>query len=64
MNRKKKINQIHKARMKKANAKKNGAGKNKPRYISKAVRAKMEAEQEIQSSDTLEVAEQSSESWT
>ncbi|MFC5078173.1 hypothetical protein VTH8203_02180 [Vibrio thalassae] len=60
MNRKKKINQIHKARMKKANAKKNGAGKNKPRYISKAERAKMEAEQEIQSSDTLEVAEQSS----
>lgn len=45
MNRKKKINQIHKARMKKANAKKNGAGKNKPRYISKAERAKMEAEQ-------------------
>lgn len=32
--------------MKKANAKKNGAGKNKPRYISKAERAKMEAEQQ------------------
>ncbi len=46
MNRKKKINQIHKARMKKANAKKNGAGKNKPRYISKAERAKIEAEQQ------------------
>jgi hypothetical protein len=46
MNRKKKINQIHKARMKKANAKKNGAGKNKPRYISKAERAKMEEEQQ------------------
>lgn len=60
MNRKKKINQIHKARMKKANAKKNGAGKNKPRYISKAERAKMEAEQEAQNnnevSDTPEQA--------
>jgi hypothetical protein len=46
MNRKKKINQIHKARMKKVNAKKNGVGKNKPRYISKAERAKIEAEQQ------------------
>ncbi|AYV20513.1 DUF2986 domain-containing protein [Vibrio mediterranei] len=59
MNRKKKINQIHKARMKKANAKKNGAGKNKPRYISKAERAKMEAEQEAQNNnEVLDTPEQ------
>ncbi|EDL55111.1 MULTISPECIES: DUF2986 domain-containing protein [Vibrio] len=59
MNRKKKINQIHKARMKKANAKKNGAGKNKPRYISKAERAKMEAEQEAQNNnEVLDAPEQ------
>lgn len=41
MNRKKRINQILKAKLKKANAKKN----NKPKYISKADRAKMEQEQ-------------------
>lgn len=39
--------------MKKANAKKNGAGKNKPRYISKAERAKMEAEQEAQNNNEM-----------
>ncbi|EGU31983.1 hypothetical protein VII00023_08004 [Vibrio ichthyoenteri ATCC 700023] len=42
MNRKKKINQIYKNRMKKQNAKLHSS--NKPRYISKADRAKMEAE--------------------
>lgn len=43
MNRKKKINQILKAKQKKQNSKlhKN----NKPRYISKAEREKLEAEQ-------------------
>ncbi|MGR5095458.1 DUF2986 domain-containing protein [Vibrio maritimus] len=43
MNRKKKINQILKAKAKKANAKKQKS--NKPRYISKAERAKMEVEE-------------------
>lgn len=42
MNRKKKVNQILKKRMKKANAKLHTS--NKPRYISKAERAKMELE--------------------
>ncbi|EOU2462083.1 DUF2986 domain-containing protein [Vibrio navarrensis] len=46
MNRKKKINQIYNARMKKQNAKLHKS--NKPRYISKADRAKMEAEQALQ----------------
>ncbi len=45
--------------MKKANAKKNGAGKNKPRYISKAERAKMEGEQEAQNNnEVLDAPEQ------
>lgn len=43
MNRKKRINQILKTKLKKQNAKLNNS--NKPRYISKAERAKMEAEQ-------------------
>lgn len=42
MNRKKKINNTLKAKLKKANAKLNK--NNKPKYISKAERAKMEAE--------------------
>ncbi|UPQ89120.1 DUF2986 domain-containing protein [Vibrio sinaloensis] len=42
MNRKKKINSILKAKLKKKNAKLNKS--NKPRYISKAERAKMEQE--------------------
>ncbi|WP_194437351.1 DUF2986 domain-containing protein [Vibrio fluminensis] len=42
MNRKKRINQILKSKQKKANAKLHNS--NKPRYISKAERAKMEAE--------------------
>ncbi|MCG6268423.1 DUF2986 domain-containing protein [Vibrio furnissii] len=43
MNRKKRINQILKTKLKKQNAKLHNS--NKPRYISKAERAKMEAEQ-------------------
>ncbi|OBU16402.1 DUF2986 domain-containing protein [Photobacterium aquimaris] len=42
MNRKKKINETLKKRMKKANAKLNKS--NKPRYISKAERAKLDEE--------------------
>jgi len=44
MNRKKRINQILKSKQKKMNAKLHTS--NKPRYISKAERAKMEAEQQ------------------
>lgn len=44
MNRKKRINQILKTKQKKMNAKLHGS--NKPRYISKAERAKMELEQQ------------------
>lgn len=46
MNRKKKINQILIKKAKKAQSKKafESGGCNKPRYISKAERAKMEAE--------------------
>ncbi|ANO34701.1 DUF2986 domain-containing protein [Vibrio breoganii] len=44
MNRKKKINQIFKKRMKKQNSKLHTS--NKPKYISKAERAKMELEAE------------------
>lgn len=43
MNRKKRINQILKTKLKKQNAKLHNS--NKPRYISKAERAKLEAEQ-------------------
>lgn len=42
MNRKKKVNQILKKKIKKANEKLNP--KNKPRYVSKAERAKLEQE--------------------
>jgi hypothetical protein len=44
MNRKKKINQILKKKQKKANAKLHRS--NKPRYISKAERAKLEDEEQ------------------
>lgn len=47
MNRKKKINSILKAKLKKQNAKLHKS--NKPRYISKAERAKMEAEEKAAS---------------
>ncbi|MGD8110030.1 DUF2986 domain-containing protein [Vibrio sp. TRT 17S01] len=50
MNRKKKINQILKKKQKKANAKLHKS--NKPRYISKAERAKLEAEETQQLSST------------
>lgn len=46
MNRKKKINSILKAKVKKKNAKLHKS--NKPRYISKAERAKMEEEEKAQ----------------
>ncbi|WED20851.1 DUF2986 domain-containing protein [Vibrio sp. JC009] len=44
MNRKKRINQILKSKQKKKNAKLHKS--NKPKYISKAERAKLEAEQQ------------------
>ncbi|WP_394142352.1 DUF2986 domain-containing protein [Vibrio chagasii] len=50
MNRKKKINQILKKKQKKANSKLHTS--NKPRYISKAERAKMEAEEQAQAAQT------------
>ncbi|MEC6823732.1 DUF2986 domain-containing protein [Photobacterium sp. NCIMB 13483] len=53
MNRKKKINETLKKRMKKANAKLNKS--NKPRYISKAERAKLddEAAQVTETADVI-----------
>ncbi len=45
MNRKKKINQILKSKQKKMNAKLHKS--NKPRYISKAERAKMEEQEQL-----------------
>lgn len=50
MNRKKKINQILKKKQKKANSKLHTS--NKPRYISKAERAKMEVEEQAQAAQT------------
>ncbi|WP_321274059.1 DUF2986 domain-containing protein [uncultured Vibrio sp.] len=52
MNRKKKINQILKAKQKKQNAKLHKS--NKPRYISKAERAKMESEERDQLAESPE----------
>ena len=52
MNRKKRINQIIKTKLKKQNAKLHNS--NKPRYISKAERAKMEAEQATAEASTDE----------
>ncbi|MGP8306667.1 DUF2986 domain-containing protein [Vibrio sp. YIC-376] len=52
MNRKKKINQILKAKQKKHNAKLQKS--NKPRYISKAERAKMESEEQSEVSQLPE----------
>lgn len=54
MNRKKRINQILKTKLKKQNAKLHKS--NKPRYISKAERAKLEAQEE-QDQNTETVAE-------
>lgn len=45
MNRKKKINQILKSKQKKMNAKLHKS--NKPRYISKSERAKMEEQEQL-----------------
>ncbi|MGF1695187.1 DUF2986 domain-containing protein [Vibrio kyushuensis] len=50
MNRKKKINQILKKKQKQHNAKLHSS--NKPRYISKAERAKMEAEEANKEAET------------
>ncbi|RJX68946.1 DUF2986 domain-containing protein [Vibrio sinensis] len=58
MNRKKKLNQILNSRLKKQNAKLHKS--NKPRYISKADRAKLEAEQ--QANEQVEVVEVNDES--
>ena len=57
MNRKKKINETLKKRMKKANAKLHKS--NKPRYISKAERAKLEAEaaQQVSPEGTISPSE-------
>ncbi|WCP65798.1 DUF2986 domain-containing protein [Vibrio tubiashii] len=57
MNRKKKINQILKAKQKKMNSKLHKS--NKPRYISKAERAKMEEEEQSQQQvEATELAEE------
>tara|TARA_Y100001960_G_C14765457_1_gene876682 strand:+ start:3183 stop:3371 length:189 start_codon:yes stop_codon:yes gene_type:complete len=53
MNRKKKINSILKAKLKKKNAKLHKS--NKPRYVSKAERAKLEVEE--QQNGAIEVTE-------
>ena len=64
MKRKKKINQILKKRQKQATSKLHGS--NKPRYISKADRAKMEAEEQAkaaqeQAEGTVEASVESEE---
>lgn len=58
MNRKKRINQILKSKQKKANAKLHKS--NKPRYISKAERAKLENEEENATQVSDNETEQSS----
>ncbi|MCK6263484.1 DUF2986 domain-containing protein [Vibrio sp. ZSDE26] len=55
MNRKKKINEILKKKQKKHNAKLHSS--NKPRYISKAERAKIEAEEANKAADTTSTEE-------
>ncbi len=52
MNRKKKINQTLQKHLKKKNDKLHGS--NKPRYISKAERAKLDAEQAASSTSTVD----------
>ncbi|MGC9401648.1 DUF2986 domain-containing protein [Vibrio genomosp. F10] len=59
MNRKKKINQILKKKQKQHNAKLHSS--NKPRYISKAERAKMEAEEAnkaLESSESVQTEQE------
>ncbi|KOO03490.1 DUF2986 domain-containing protein [Vibrio nereis] len=60
MNRKKRINQILKSKQKKQNAKLHKS--NKPRYISKAERAKLEAQNEQeQNAESVEQLSEESE---
>ncbi|MGY3571494.1 DUF2986 domain-containing protein [Vibrio paucivorans] len=59
MNRKKKINQILKKKLKKQNAKLHKS--NKPKYISKAEREKMELQQETEQSESGSEASSSQE---
>lgn len=63
MNRKKKIFDIFNKKVKKAKARMNpGTKGNKPKYVSKAQRAKLDAEQEVAPVDaTLEQAVEPSE---
>lgn len=56
MNRKKKINQTLQKHLKKKNAKLHGT--NKPRYISKAERAKLEAEPTALETTTTDAEQQ------
>ncbi|EKO3587803.1 DUF2986 domain-containing protein [Vibrio metschnikovii] len=56
MNRKKKINQTLQKHLKKKNAKLHGT--NKPRYISKAERAKLEAKQAALETVTTDAEQQ------
>ncbi|MCG9682980.1 DUF2986 domain-containing protein [Vibrio sp. Isolate23] len=60
MNRKKKINQILKSKQMKQNAKLHKS--NKPRYISKAERAKLEAEEKEQQAAAQAENQQSADS--
>ncbi|RJG40048.1 DUF2986 domain-containing protein [Motilimonas pumila] len=54
MNRKKRINQALKKKQKKANAKLHHS--NKPKYVSKADRAKLEAQEAIQETAATETS--------
>lgn len=55
MNRKKRINQMLQSKLKKQNAKLHNS--NKPRYISKAERARLEAEQALDNGTQAETHE-------
>ncbi|EPI2804064.1 DUF2986 domain-containing protein [Vibrio vulnificus] len=62
MNRKKKINQILKSKQKKQNAKLHKS--NKPRYISKAERAKLDVMEKLDAMENGADAEHSAEAET
>ncbi|OQK45578.1 hypothetical protein XM75_c20790 [Vibrio vulnificus] len=62
MNRKKKINQILKSKQKKQNAKLHKS--NKPRYISKAERAKLDESEKLDAMENGTDAENSAEAET
>ncbi|ELR8728370.1 DUF2986 domain-containing protein [Vibrio vulnificus] len=62
MNRKKKINQILKSKQKKQNAKLHKS--NKPRYISKAERAKLDESEKLDAMEIGADAENSAEAET